>query len=361
MEIHSFYVWSRPRHEQEGRKARQNIDPCVKQKKGIIRQSGELSYPTPHAGEGGPPPFHPLHSRLQCSFFDQQVPPAVQSIPDSRLINSFFNQQVPRAVQSIPDSRLQSLLFNQQVPPAVQSIPDSRLQSPFLHQQVPPAVQSTPEYHLQTSSNCQQVPPAVREIPEVHLQRSFTHKLPKMTIPPFNGNITEWPVFIANFKSLIQESNLDTVQRLTYLRLCLTQSVQDSIAQFLYDPSLYQLAMEELEYIYGNPYMLALAHLKAIENLQVVKEGCVESLQNFTMRLNGAVGPLSVGNYKHELASSSLIGRLVSKIPQRLQRRWGEESLQTVPHSPTVVLLHLATACSPCRVFYQPDERCQPI
>ena len=121
-----------------------------------------------------------------------------------------------------------------------------------------------------------------------------------MTISPFTGNITEWPVFLANFKSLIQDSNLNTVQRLTYLRLCLTQSVQDSIAQFLYDPSLYQLAMEELEYIYGNPYMLALAHLKAIENLQVVKEGCVESLQNFTLRLNGAVGPLSVGNYSLE-------------------------------------------------------------
>ena len=72
---------------------------------------------------------------------------------------------------------------------------------------------------------------------------------------------------------MIDESDLDAVDKITYLRICLTPSVQDSIAQYLYDPALYPQALEELEYLYGNQYMVALAHLKVIETLPNVKEG----------------------------------------------------------------------------------------
>ena len=110
--------------------------------------------------------------------------------------------------------------------------------------------------------------------------------------------------------------------------ICLTPSVQDSIAQYLYDPALYPQALEKLEYLYGNPYMVALARLKVIETLPDVKEGCVDSLHNFVLKLNGAVGPLSIGNYKHELASSGVLGRQVRKLPQRFQSRWGRKHLR---------------------------------
>ena len=160
--------------------------------------------------------------------------------------------------------------------------------------------------------------------------RSYTYKLPKITIKPFDGNIIDYPMFISNFKSL-------AAQRLSYLRLCLSPDIQNSIAQYLYDPSFYDRALEELEYLYGNSYLVALAHLKVIKNIPKVNESSPEAMQNFVMKLNGAVGPLSVGNYKHELASSGLLGRLVGKIPVRFQSKWGDEVFKALPIPPTVL------------------------
>ena len=68
------------------------------------------------------------------------------------------------------------------------------------------------------------------------------------------------------------EATQTKVQRLAYIWLCLSPSVQDSTAHYLYDPNLYTCALEELEHLLGNPYLVALAHLKVIEYLPTVKE-----------------------------------------------------------------------------------------
>ena len=83
--------------------------------------------------------------------------------------------------------------------------------------------------------------------------------------------------------------------------------------------------------------MVALAHLNVIETLPNVKEGCVDSLHNFVTKLNEAVDPLVIGNYKYELASRGLLGRLVKKMPHRLQSRC-EGACRNGPIPPTVML-----------------------
>ena len=52
--------------------------------------------------------------------------------------------------------------------------------------------------------------------------RRKTVKLPSIDIPKFLDKITEWPTFLDSFKATVDTwSDLDDVQKFTYLQSCL--------------------------------------------------------------------------------------------------------------------------------------------
>ena len=72
----------------------------------------------------------------------------------------------------------------------------------------------------------------------------------------------------------------------------LTESVQNGIAQFMSDPNLYPQAIKELRRQYGDPYMIALAHIRTMLDLGTVKD-TPTSILEFVNVLIGSVGALS--------------------------------------------------------------------
>ena len=68
--------------------------------------------------------------------------------------------------------------------------------------------QSTPKVTYSQLPSPSQVTPVVQSVPNPRTIRTSTHKLPRITIPPFKGNFIKWPIFISNFINLIDESDL---------------------------------------------------------------------------------------------------------------------------------------------------------
>ena len=160
--------------------------------------------------------------------------------------------------------------------------------------------------------------------------------LPKITIERFDGDVKKWPLFLADFTSAVDGAGFSNAHKMAYLRSFLTEKVRNGIAQFMFDPHLYPQAMDELKRQYGHPYVIALAHIKTMLDLEAVKDNAT-ALAEFANVLNGSVGALSAGEYRQELYSSGILAQLSAKIPIRLQQQWSSEIYVMQPRPPTIL------------------------
>jgi len=202
---------------------------------------------------------------------------------------------------------------------------------------LPPVISSVP---VHSNINSLPVPSfpiqtPVLPVPSPQAPPPVTVRLPKVELATFDGNIKDWPLFFADFTSMVENMNLSNAQKMAYLRVCLSKKVKNSISQFMYDPNLYPQEMAELTRQFGHPYILALAHIKSMLDLPTVKDDG-DSILDFVNELNGAVGALSNGQYSHELSSSGILAQLTSKLPLRLQQEWSTVIYSIQPRAPTI-------------------------
>ena len=70
-------------------------------------------------------------------------------------------------------------------------------------------------------------------IPAVRAATSNRVKLPKLTLRPFNGDITTWKSFWDSYESAIHDNReLSDIDKFNYLRSLLERSAYDSIAGY---------------------------------------------------------------------------------------------------------------------------------
>ena len=73
-------------------------------------------------------------------------------------------------------------------------------------------------------------------------------KLPKLDLPVFKGDITEWTTFWDMYESAVHSnSNLSSVQKFIYLRTLLSYSAKDAIAGLTLSDANYDEAIKVLK------------------------------------------------------------------------------------------------------------------
>ena len=183
------------------------------------------------------------------------------------------------------------------------------------------ATASIPPFQDQETSKC---------------QNNVVARLPKVKITPFDGNPINWQMFIANYMSLVHNSLSDDAVRLAMLREYLSPDVRESISETLYDPSLYAKALQELERVYGQPFLVSQAHLDTIASLPVLRDHDHTAYGRFSSKLHGAVAALNNERFRHELQSSYLLKQVIAKLPSSMRGPWGRHVMKLQPTSPTV-------------------------
>lgn len=217
-----------------------------------------------------------------------------------------------------------------------QSTPFNNLSSKeFTHREKPNATARETEEQLNVSwvqRFCNSSDePAIEIRDGVGVKSSFVKSLPRLELPTFSGNPLEWPTFISLFKCLVHDQPLTNTQRMTHLQRALTGDAKNAVGGMLNHGHLYRAALTELEEQFGNEETVAAAYLKTIYDHRAVPEDSFGLLRSYSNTVRVAVSTPKSLDYKHDLAATNNVRRAVSKLPETLKGKWGEEKVKMLP------------------------------
>ena len=86
-------------------------------------------------------------------------------------------------------------------------------------------------------------------------------KLPKLELPKFHGNVSEWPSWWDQFQATIDTSNLPTVTKMTYLQGLLVGDAKACIEGLTLSETHYEIAKEMLEDRFGRRELIIFHHI----------------------------------------------------------------------------------------------------
>ena len=100
---------------------------------------------------------------------------------------------------------------------------------------------------------------------------SLTTKLPKLTLPSFSGEYTQWVSFWDQFTFLVDSKvDMTNVEKLSYLKLFLKGDAAQIVSSLLVADANYDIAKRKLEERYNNKRSIVKAHLAAIHALPAI-------------------------------------------------------------------------------------------
>ena len=148
---------------------------------------------------------------------------------------------------------------------------------------------------------------------------SHFHKLPKLNLPTFDGNILEWLPFWDSFTSAVHENpSLSEVQKFNYLKSQLYGEARESLAGLQITGTNYGQAVSILHERFGQQYKIVNAYMQNLINLPTPTHG-IRSLKSFRDLLESYIRGLeSMGHYPDSY-SSLLIPHILNKLPSSVR------------------------------------------
>ena len=145
------------------------------------------------------------------------------------------------------------------------------------------------------------------------------HKLPKLNLPTFDGNILEWLPFWDSYTSAVHENpSLSDVQKFNYLKSQLYGEARESIAGLQITGINYGQAISILHERFGQQYKIVNAYMQNLINLPAPTNG-IKSLKSFRDLLESYIRGLeSMGHYPDSY-SSLLIPHILNKLPSSVR------------------------------------------
>ncbi len=125
-------------------------------------------------------------------------------------------------------------------------------------------------------------------------QASYTAKLPKLTIPNFDGNLQNWTTFYDMYRSMVHDSTLPNISKFQYLISLLKGEPLNLIKSIPTTDANYAIAFKTLEDRYQNKRHLATNYWNAINNTSTQKTNSSKDLRNLLDTFNENVAALEV-------------------------------------------------------------------
>ncbi|XP_063419195.1 uncharacterized protein LOC134702016 [Mytilus trossulus] len=183
-----------------------------------------------------------------------------------------------------------------------------------------------PAVHTRPSENVMfQVPSEPRS------SKSNYHRLPKLDLPYFNGDILKWQTFWDCFESSIHfNDTLTPIQKFNYLKAQLEGSAAQTVEGFALTNGNYETAVNLLRDRFGQPSKLIHAYMKALMNLPAPTNDAF-SLRSYGDRLESYVRGLKSLGQTPEMYGSLLVPVVLDKLPidirKNIAREHGRDNL----------------------------------
>lgn len=181
--------------------------------------------------------------------------------------------------------------------------------------------------------------------------------LPKITLPSFDGNIEEWPAFIALFDAIVHNNtSLGPSQRFHYLRTSLTGQAASIVSGFTLNDCNYKLAYDALRKRYQNDRRLAHIYLNRILGYMASRVPSLDNLRSFeTVHRNAIEGlkALPIDDLADFLLMSLTLHNLDSSSRQRFENTLPSDAVPTLEQL-------LKFVSQQVRVFENSNASCTP-
>ncbi|XP_011408081.1 PREDICTED: uncharacterized protein LOC105315219 [Amphimedon queenslandica] len=171
---------------------------------------------------------------------------------------------------------------------------------------------------LAVESSAGASPPAVT--PRVSSSSSQA-KLPKLTLRPFNGDVTQWLTFWDSFKSAVHENDaISDIDKFNYLRSLVERSAKEAISGLTLSSANYREAIAILQKRFGNKKQIINKHMDALLSVEAVtSQYNVKGLRRLYDQLETHIRGLKALGVDSESYGSLLSSVLVKKLPTEMQ------------------------------------------
>lgn len=168
---------------------------------------------------------------------------------------------------------------------------------------------------------------------------AYTNKLPKLSLPSFSGESTDWPSFYDLFTSLVHNNDAySDAEKFRYLLLTLKNEPYNLIKSIPITDENYSVALDMLVSRYENKRAIATKHLDKIFDIDYCTEKSSQSLRNLLNIYQENIKALEMMQFPVRQWSFLLLNILLRKITPAARKRF-ELSLPKPSDVPTVDVL----------------------
>ena len=180
---------------------------------------------------------------------------------------------------------------------------------------------SLPQDHTQSTSNMLN-----SQMSSISHASSQNHRLPKLDLPTFDGNILNWQTFWDAFNSTIHlNTTLTEIQKFSYLKAQLRSTASESIEGFPLTGANYATAVDLLKERFGQPHKVIHAYMKALMDLPAPTNE-LSSLRSYSDKLEAYVRGLDSLGQTQSMYGALLVPVVLEKLPVDIMRQIAREN-----------------------------------
>ncbi|XP_058827204.1 uncharacterized protein LOC131687167 [Topomyia yanbarensis] len=141
-------------------------------------------------------------------------------------------------------------------------------------------------------------------------------------LPSFSGDVMEWTIFESEFKTSTEEYKLTDRDNLRRLNKALQGKARKTVESLLASPENVQQIIRMSQSNFGRTEWVVANRLEALRNLEIVKEGNIESFRAFYNAVIGTKVAMTNAKADNYLMNPELISHLADKLPAFSKQMW---------------------------------------
>ncbi|XP_062582942.1 uncharacterized protein LOC134244699 [Saccostrea cucullata] len=156
--------------------------------------------------------------------------------------------------------------------------------------------------------------------PNIGKPNIHNHKLPKLNLPVFSGDLLQWQTFWDCFETSIHGNNsLSNVEKFSYLRSLLCGEALRSVSGFSLTNTNYRQAIDVSFERYGQNHKIINAHIQSLIDLPLPKPSPA-SLRNFLDKMECCIRGLEALGTDENTYGTILTPMIYNKLPAEIRK-----------------------------------------
>ena len=172
-----------------------------------------------------------------------------------------------------------------------------------------------------------EIPGNTEEV-NITMQMLIQQRLPRLSIPNFDGTPELWVDFIGKFYDMVHKQPfLDSFQKHAHLIQNLRGEPLKAVRGFNSNYEGYVQSLQRLKYMFGNRSLVAQATIQRLVSGKQLENNDVKGLNDYYYTLSHCMNTLKKMRYYADMYSSDVLRQALKRLPPYLLRRWGEYCL----------------------------------